>query len=98
MSSGEPEIDLCRLDRAYRKTWEEFCIEVAVLHALQADAANGAAMEGAKNRVAHAERSYRDNRDRLTQHMMYRRPNGLPRLAGDICVSQSREEETPWRR
>lgn len=95
MSNGEPRIDLCRLERAYRKTWKEFCIEVAVLHALQPDAANRAAVESAKNRVAHAERSYRDNRDRLAQHMIDKRPNGLPRLAGATGAPQKREEEMP---
>lgn len=52
-------------------------------------------MESAKNRVAHAERSYRDNRDRLAQHMIDKRPNGLPRLATDTGASQKREDEMP---
>ncbi|MGH9620168.1 MAG: DUF2934 domain-containing protein, partial [Bryobacteraceae bacterium] len=93
MSNGEPAIALCHLNRAYRQTWEEFCMEVAVLHSLPSDASNGAAVEGAKNRVAHAERSYRDNRDRLAQHMLDKKPNGLPRLAGDAGTSPSRKEE-----
>lgn len=101
MTNRESGTDLCQLDRTYRKTWEQFCIEVAVLHSLLTDPRCEAIIEGARNRVADAERSYRDSRDRLAQHMIGNIASGLARLdglAGDAGAPESNEEERPWTR
>lgn len=67
---SKPRIDLRPLDRAYREAWKQFCIGVTALHSLLSGTHSEAVVEDPANRVADAERSYRDNRNKLTHHMI----------------------------
>jgi hypothetical protein len=93
MTNEGPQLDFRQLNGAYRETWKQFCAEVAVLESLISDAQNESVLEGVKKRVARAERSYRENRDRLAQYMIANASRGPVRKASQAETDRSHEHQ-----
>ena len=70
VTAVEPNLELRRLDGAYRQAWKRLRAEVQTWQSLQANAANSTAVEAARERVACAEASYREHRNKLTDGML----------------------------
>ncbi len=68
----ESQIDFHRLDGAYRDAWKRFCVEVKIWRSLLLEKAESIAIKQAENRVALAERYYRENRNELAEYILAR--------------------------
>jgi hypothetical protein len=66
----QPRLEFEQLQRAYQNAWRLFCAEVHAWQSLSLDAANVTAMEAAKDGVGRAERSYREQRNKLADYMI----------------------------
>ena len=99
-STREPQADFYRLYSAYQESWKQFRAEVGVWQSLLSEAADEAAIKEAKDRVARAESSYREQRNRFADYLIARSVNppisnallSSAHLANDRAVTQ---KETP---
>jgi hypothetical protein len=84
-NNREPQADFRRLYSAYQEAWSQFRAEVGVWQSLLSEAADEAGIKEANNRVALAQTSYREQRNKLADFLIAKSVN--PRIGNALLSS-----------